>query len=203
MNQIASSNEVLEIPVRVTTRWHQLSIFLGMVTGVLVMVLIGLVPDVSLWLILPGGIAGFVLPPFLAFRVWPVRDTVTILSDALLFAQRGRIPYASLASYSTDDYLKLVRHEGPTWMLTSIETPRLRAEFVAAIDAWQAGQGTHDRIIRRRFYGSTAARILGVCLVVVSIGIAIFSWVIGLNFGAMGAVGLGVSAAAVLLPKRE
>lgn len=202
MGRIYSSNENHTVPVRVATRWHQLSILFGLATCCLAMFTLGSMADMSFWLIAVGGTVGFVLPPVFAFRVWPTQDTVTILCDALLFSQRGRVPYSTIASYKTDDYLKLVRRAGPTWILTSTDIPRLRTEFISAIDAWQAEQGTHERVIRTRFYGTLGARVLGCCLVAVSACLTIFSWSIGLKYGAMAALGLGLSAAAVLLPKR-
>jgi hypothetical protein len=145
MNRNYSLNEAHAIPVTVGMRRHRLSVLLGLLICCLAMFLLLGVLDMPLWLSLAGAVIGLVLPPIIAYRLWPVRDTVTIGNDALLFSRRGRVPYATIASYSADDYLKLVRDAEPTWMLTSSQTPRLRAEFIAAFDAWQAAKGTRDR----------------------------------------------------------
>jgi hypothetical protein len=197
-------------PIFVVTRWHQASIFLGVLLGPALGGAL-LMTDVPFWMAMAGFPLGLLLPPVIVFRCFPRADEVAIGSDRLTFRRRPPLLYAEIAAFNTDDYLKLRRPGRPTLMLQAramqVKSYKaLCAEFVTAIEAWreaQTAKGVAVTLRRNYFYGSTAARVIGTALIVVCIGAGIFA-VVALQhppYGAMGALVTGLGFGVLLVTK--
>lgn len=161
-------------PVKLLTRWHQAAALfsLVLVSAFFVGGFVGLMLlDASLAIAIPGAILVATLgtlPGFLTYRYLPSKRTATIHADAVHFSGLGEVPYASLISYNTDDYLKLRRTTGPTLLIMGQsnalmgEYPKFRDALLTTIQAWKARQPPGGHIPKRAyFYGSPLARLLG------------------------------------------
>jgi hypothetical protein len=197
-------------PIFVVTRWHQASIFLGVLAGPALGGVL-LVTGAPFWLAMAGFPLGLLLPPAIVFRCFPRADAVAVGSDRLTFQRRPPLLYAEIARFNTDDYLKLTRPGRLTLMLQArgMQVKAYKAlctEFVAAIAAWrdqQLRQGVAVTLRRSDFYGSPAARVLGACLIVLCIGAGIFAEVALAHppYGAMGALVTGLGFGILLVTK--
>ncbi|VFR84283.1 hypothetical protein RAN3_2929 [plant metagenome] len=163
-------------PVMLITRWHQAAAItsLLLVCTLFAGSLIGLlIAEVDLVLAIPCALAAAALgalPGLLTYRRYPSKRTATVHADGVHFSGLGDVPYASLVSYNTDDYLKLRRSSGPTLLIMGqgklqAEYPKFRDALLAAIGAWKQRQPPGQAVPERaHFYGSPVARLLGVAI---------------------------------------
>ena len=171
-----NSNE--GIPVSVYTRWHQLSVPLAfaLAAGSFMLVVFNRGP-IGLAAVL--AVLGLLVPPLVAFRGFPTRNNVKVTADGLEFSRRKPIAFGELASWGTDDYLKLVRPGLPTLLVSAVDLPRrerLLREFEQALTAWQKRQPAGTQAARRtHFYGSTAGRLVGLGITALGVGSAIMA----------------------------
>ncbi len=189
-----------DIQAAVYTRWHQLSVPFGMAlgSGSLISVLFSRGPvmlAISLCLI------GLLAPPLVAFRGFPTRNSIKVTSDGLTFSRRGPVAFADLASWGTDDFLKLVRPGRTTLLVSALDLPnreRLLREFQAALSAWQQRQPGGTQPPRRTyFYGTFRARAIGALIVALGLTCAVMamnlrepSWSLAVVGGLGAAFGL-------------
>ena len=170
--------DLKDIQAAVYTRWHQLSVPFGMALGSagLLGVLFGRGP-VALAITL--GVTGLLAPPLVAFRGFPTRNAVKVTADGLEFSRRGPVAFADLASWGTDDFLKLVRPGRTTLLVSPLDLPtreRLLREFQAALTAWQRRQPAGTEAPRRTyFYGSIGARAIGALIVALGVASAVMA----------------------------
>lgn len=171
-----NSNE--GIPVSVYTRWHQLSVPLAfaLAAGSFMLVVFNRGP-IGLAAVL--AVLGLLVPPLVAFRGFPTRNDVKVTAEGLEFSRRKPIAFKDLASWGTDDYLKLVRPGLPTLLVSAVDLPRrerLLREFEQALTAWQKRQPAGTQAARRtHFYGSTAGRLVGLGITALGVGSAIMA----------------------------
>ncbi|MDH0686017.1 hypothetical protein [Achromobacter animicus] len=171
-----NSNE--RIPVSVYTRWHQLSVPLAfaLAAGSFMLVVFNRGP-IGLAAVL--AVLGLLVPPLVAFRGFPTRNDVKVTAEGLEFSRRKPVAFKDLASWGTDDYLKLVRPGLPTLLVSAADLPkreRLLREFEQALTAWQKRQPAGTQAARRtHFYGSTAGRLVGLAITALGAGSAIMA----------------------------
>jgi len=171
-----NSNE--RIPVSVYTRWHQLSVPLAfaLAAGNFMLVVFNRGP-IGLAAVL--AVLGLFVPPLVAFRGFPTRNDVKVTAEGLEFSRRKPVAFKDLASWGTDDYLKLVRPGLPTLLVSAADLPRrerLLREFEQALTAWQKRQPAGTQAARRtHFYGSTAGRLVGLAITALGAGSAIMA----------------------------
>jgi hypothetical protein len=197
------------IAINVTTRLHQISLIFGLFFGGILsflMIGVGFPP----WLAFIGIPIGMIAPPWLTSRYIPRKDEVTIGDDRLTFQRRKPILYSDIERYNTDDVLQLIRRGEGTLRLSArqpMEHQQFRDQFVAAIEAWresQIAQGIEVKLRRTHFYGSTAAKLLGVVLIVVCVLAGIFVLVMFRDppYGVIGLLVVFMVGGGVLLSKR-
>ena len=162
--------------VLVLTRWHQLSVLFivffaipSIVFGVIALFLFSSI-YVSAFMIVIG-----IAYIFLFIRLFPSKDEVVITKDKMIFKFRDNVNFADIVSYGTEDYLKLVRRNGPTLIIQHTGTNReeYRAfcrQLVRILGSWRPNDGSSLRPVRKHFFGSLWARMIGLVLVAVSIG---------------------------------
>ncbi|WP_454696348.1 hypothetical protein [Achromobacter aegrifaciens] len=166
------------IQVSVYTRWHQLSVPLAfaLAAGSFMLVVFNRGP-IGLAAVL--AVLGLLVPPLVAFKGFPTRNTVKVTLDGLEFSRRSPVAFAQLSSWGTDDYLKLVRPGLPTLLVSAVDLPRrerLLREFEQALAAWQKRQPAGTQAARRKhFYGSTGGRLAGLLIAVLGAGSAIMA----------------------------
>jgi len=171
-----NSNE--GIPVSVYTRWHQLSVPLAfaLAAGSFMFVVFNRGP-IGLAAVL--AVLGLFVPPLVAFKGFPTRNDVKVTAEGLEFSRRKPIAFGELASWGTDDYLKLVRRGLPTVLVSAVDLPRrerLLREFEQALAAWQQRQPAGTQAARRtHFYGSTGGRLVGLGITALGAGSAIMA----------------------------
>ena len=171
-----SSNEGIQASVY--TRWHQLAVPLAFVlaAGSFMLVVLNRGP-VALGAVL--AVLGLVLPPLVAFKGFPTRNTVKVTPDGLEFSRRSPIAFVDLSSWGTDDYLKLIRPGLPTLLVSPVDLPsreRLLRDFEAALSAWQKRQPAGTAAARRtHFYGSTGGRLVGAVITALGAGSAVMA----------------------------
>lgn len=171
-------NNSADIQAAVYTRWHQLSVPFGMAlgSGSLIGVLFSRGPvalAIALCLI------GLLTPPLVAFRGFPTRNSVKVTPEGLTFSRRPPVAFAELASWGTDDFLKLVRPGRATLLVSPLDLPnreRLLREFQAALTAWQQRQPAGEPAPRRTyFYGTIRARAIGALIVALGVTSAVMA----------------------------
>jgi len=166
------------IQASVYTRWHQLSVPLAfaLAAGSFMLVVFNRGP---IGLAAALAVLGLLVPPLVAFKGFPTRNTVKVTPEGLEFSRRAPIAFAQLSSWGTDDYLKLVRPGLPTLLVSAVDLPtreHLLREFEQALAAWQKRQPAGTQAARRRyFYGSTAGRLVGSLITVLGAGSAIMA----------------------------
>ncbi len=171
-----TSNEGIQASVY--TRWHQLSVPLAfaLAVGSFMLVVFNRGP-IALAAVL--AVLGLLLPPLVAFKGFPTRNTVKVTSEGLEFSRRSPVAFAQLSRWGTDDYLKLVRPGLPTLLVSAVDLPRrerLLREFEQALAAWQKRQPAGAQAARRtHFYGSTAGRLVGLLIIVLGAGVAVMA----------------------------
>ncbi|UNK43380.1 hypothetical protein MNO14_04655 [Luteimonas sp. S4-F44] len=118
-------------------------------------------------------VVALVAPPLVAFLGFPTRDHARIEPDGIVFARRAAVRFAEITQWGTDDYLKLVRRDAPTVLVSALDGPgrdRLLAEFQAAFGTWQARRPVVERAaVRTHFYGGARGRLVG--LLILALGI--------------------------------
>lgn len=168
-----NSNEGIQAAVY--TRWHQLSVPLAfaLAAGSFMLVVFNRGP-IALAIVL--AVLGLLVPPLVAFKGFPTRNTVKVTPDGLAFSRRGPIAFADLESWGTDDYLKLIRPGLPTLLVSAVDLPsreRLLRDFEQALNAWQKRQPAGTESARRtHFYGSTGGRLVGMLITALGVGAA-------------------------------
>lgn len=171
-----TSNEGIQASVY--TRWHQLSVPLAfaLAAGSFMLVVFNRGP---IALAAALAVLGLLVPPLVAFKGFPTRNTVKVTSEGLEFSRRSPVAFAQLSRWGTDDYLKLVRPGLPTLLVSAVDLPRrerLLREFEQALAAWQKRQPAGTQAARRtHFYGSTAGRLVGLLIMVLGGGAAIMA----------------------------
>lgn len=181
-----SANLPASYPVKLITRWHQAAVLFSLVlmSAIFVGGFIGMMLlDAPMALALLGAIAAAplgTLPGFLIYRVMPSKRTATVHADGVHFTGLGDVPYASLISYNTDDYLKLRRVSGTTLIIMGqsnkllAEYPKFRNALLRSIADWKKRQPPGEHVPQRAyFYGSTGARLLGALVLLSALGILI------------------------------
>ncbi|CAB3708301.1 hypothetical protein AKG08_04390 [Achromobacter piechaudii] len=171
-----NSNE--GIKAAVYTRWHQLSVPLGFALAASSFMLIVFNRGPMMMAIVLA-VLGLLVPPLIAFRGFPTRNAVRVTADGLEFSRRGPVAFADLASWGTDDYLKLIRPGLPTLLVAAVDLPsreRLLREFEQALVAWQQRQPAGTQAARRtHFYGSTGARLVGLAIAALGVAAAVMA----------------------------
>ena len=171
-----TSNEGIQASVY--TRWHQLSVPLAfaLAVGSFMLVVFNRGP---IALAVALAVLGLLVPPLVAFKGFPTRNTVKVTSEGLEFSRRSPVAFAQLSRWGTDDYLKLVRPGLPTLLVSAVDLPRrerLLREFEQALAAWQKRQPAGTQAARRtHFYGSTAGRLVGLLIIVLGAGAAVMA----------------------------
>ncbi|ADP18825.1 putative membrane protein 74 [Achromobacter xylosoxidans A8] len=171
-----TSNEGIQASVY--TRWHQLSVPLAfaLAAGSFMLVVFNRGP-IALAVVL--AVLGLLVPPLVAFKGFPTRNTVKVTSEGLEFSRRSPVAFAQLSRWGTDDYLKLVRPGLPTLLVSAVDLPtreRLLREFELALAAWHKRQPAGTQAARRtHFYGSTAGRLTGLLIIVLGAGAAVMA----------------------------
>ncbi|MFF7396299.1 hypothetical protein ACFZAI_07585 [Achromobacter sp. NPDC008082] len=172
---VSSVNGNEGVQAAVYTRWHQLSVPLAfaLAAGSFMLVVLNRGP-IGLAAVL--AVLGLLVPPLVAFKGFPTRNSVKVTPDGLEFSRRSPIAFADLKSWGTDDYLKLIRPGLPTLLVSPVDLPsreRLLREFEQALAAWQKRQpaGT-DAARRTHFYGSTGGRLVGAVITALGAGSA-------------------------------
>ncbi len=80
---------------------------------------------------------GIVVPPMVAGLGFPTRDSLTISSQGMQFARRGRVWFVAISGWSAEDYLRLCRRNGPTLVIVAQDAParrRLHDQFRTGCD---------------------------------------------------------------------
>ncbi|GGC02860.1 hypothetical protein GCM10007205_10040 [Oxalicibacterium flavum] len=161
------------IQVRVYTRWHQLSTLLAFLLAPTVFAL-AVFNRVDLLAAAGAAVLVLVLPPLMAFRGFPTRNSVTVTPEALHFSRRSPVPYGELSTWGTDDYLKLVRPGRATLLVSAVDLPsreRLLREFRAALEAWEKRQPAGSAPVQRtHFYGTWRSRGIGLFIMAMAGG---------------------------------
>ena len=171
-----TSNEGIQASVY--TRWHQLSVPLAfaLAAGSFMLVVFNRGP---MGLAAALAVLGLLVPPLVAFKGFPTRNTVKVTPEGLEFSHRSPIAFAQLSRWGTDDYLKLVRPGLPTLLVSAVDLPtreRLLREFEQALAAWQKRQPAGTQAARRtHFHGSTGGRMVGFLIAVLGAGSAIMA----------------------------
>lgn len=144
----------------------------------------------------------------LALITHPSKDFVVLEGDKLTFKHRLPIEFIDIISFNTDDYLTLEMRNEPALIINSVGLMRdaYRAfcrQFVTTLMAWQSAnmseQTGRPPIVRKHFYGSPFARILGLMILAVSAGLIWFALQlpqvpasVGLLFGSVMPIGLAM-----------
>jgi hypothetical protein len=199
------------IPVGVTTRLHQASLFMGIAAAFALSALVVWL-ELPIWLMFVGFFGGLIAPPVLIFRYFPRKDSLTIERDRLTFQRRKPILYSDIDRYNTDDYLKLIRRGQPTLLLYAnkpleFNYQQLSDQFVSAFEAWERSeiaQGIYVKARRSHFYGSRVSKLLGAAMIVISILTIIFAAVMLRRppYAAMGILFTAMAYGVVLISKR-
>ncbi|MFJ3464951.1 hypothetical protein [Achromobacter spanius] len=167
-----------DIQAAVYTRWHQFSVPFGMAIGTasLIGVLFNRGP---VMLAIALCVIGILVPPLVAFRGFPTRNAIKVTPEGLTFSRRAPVAFADLASWGTDDFLKLVRPGRTTLLVSALDLPnreRLLREFQAALAAWQQRQPGGTQPPRRTyFYGTIRARAVGALIVALGLTCAVMA----------------------------
>jgi len=174
-----TETQVIDFPVRVYTRWHQMAIPMGLVLAI-VFALGSINLDMTEPFVLVGGmLVALLLPALIAGLGFPTRDTMKFTEEGLVFERRKPVLFAQLRSWGAEDYLKLVRASGPTLIVVARGAPGrkgLHAAFEAALAAWQAGQTAGAPAPQRsQFYGSPRAQALGVVVIAAGLFIVVMA----------------------------
>lgn len=155
------------LQVKAFTRWHQLSVPLGFLLSAAAFMALVFGLRQPLWAI-AAALAGLIVPPLVAFRGFPTRDTLTVQADGLSFMRRGLIPFSQITHWSADDYLKLGRRGKPTILVSTLDAPgrqHLLKAFPAALAAWQSRQRPGQPLAQQtHFYGTWRAQSVGILI---------------------------------------
>lgn len=151
-------------------------------------------------------IAAAILPAYLVFKIFPTSDEARVVLDGVVFRRLGKLQFSDIKSYNTDDHLKLVCYGRPTLLLHPptkgdiAQYPRFRAELLHALSRRTEVHGADAGIKRKHFYGSTAAKLLGLFLVVAGVGLILFMFLMsGSIMGGMPIALAGVAAGVALM----
>lgn len=161
----------------VYTRWHQLAVPFALITSAGCFLLVTLNHGSF---ILAGVLAllALVVPPLTAFKAFPTRNQIKVMSDGLQFSHRTPIAFADLTGWGTDDFLKLVRPGYPTLLVSPLDLPnreRLLREFKTALENWQQRNPEQRAPIKTHFYGSISGRLIGVLILILGAGVSILA----------------------------
>lgn len=193
------------ILVKVYTRWHQMSVLLGFALSISSFLLIANNGGAMLFAAVVS-VLGLVGPGLIAFLGFPTQNQVLITPDGLQFSRRAFVPFSEIRSWGSDDFLKLVRHHGPTLLLSALDRPMRRAldeQFEQALKLWQS-RGQNPAPVRTQFYGGWQGRAVAGLIMVLSLVVIVLSLMTQEPRWHLTAVGgLGMAFGAVMFTGRK
>lgn len=125
-------------------------------------------------------------------RLLRLPDSVRLEEDKVVFRDRGTIHFRDIATFNTDDMLKIRPRGKSTLLLLSAKQqyrPFCRA-LVRQLKQWSADNPEVELPVQTYFYGSLLAQSIGLGTLALVAGVVIMSFVLGIGTGAAIAIGV-------------